>query len=86
MLSYFSSVLFATVWTVAFQAPLSLGFSRQEHWSGSPFPSLGDLLNPGIAPGSPALQADSLLSEAPGKPRLIISKDHLVKLETNSKC
>ena len=49
-------------------------------------PSLGDLLNPGIKPGSPALQADSLLSETPGKPRLIISKDHLVKLKTNSKC
>ena len=48
-----------TPWTVAHQAPLSLGFSRQEHWSGLPWPSAGDLLNPGIEPRSPALQADS---------------------------
>ena len=48
----------ATPWTVACQAPLSMGFSRQEHWSGLPFPSPGDLPNPGIEPGSPALQAD----------------------------
>ena len=52
-----------TPWTVACQAPLSLGFSRQEYWSGLPFPSPGDLPNPGIEPGSPALQADSLLTE-----------------------
>ena len=57
-----------TPWTVALQAPLSMGFSRQEYWSGLPFPSLGDLPDPGIKPGSPALQAVSLLSEAPGKP------------------
>ena len=50
-------------WTVAYQAPLSMGFSRQEYWSGLPFPSLGDLPDPGIKPGSPALQADSLLTE-----------------------
>ena len=55
--------LFATPWTVAHQALLSMGFSRQGYWSGLPFPSPGDLLNPGIEPGSPALQADSLLSE-----------------------
>ena len=54
-------------WTVAHQAPLSMGFSRQEYWSGLPFPSLGDLPKPGIEPESPALQADSLLSEPPGK-------------------
>ena len=60
--------LFATPWTVAHQAPLSMGFSRQEHWSGWPFPSPGDLPDPGIEPGSPALQADALLSEPPGKP------------------
>ena len=60
--------LFATPWTVAHQAPLSMGFSRQEHRSGLPFPSPGDLSNPGIKPGSPALQAYSLLSEPPGKP------------------
>ena len=47
--------LFATPWTVAYQAPLSMGFSRQEYWSGLPFPSPGDLPDPGIEPGSPAL-------------------------------
>ena len=47
-------------WTVACQAPLSMGFSRQEYWSRLPFPSPGDLLDPGIEPWSPALQADSL--------------------------
>ena len=52
--------LFATLWTVAFQAPLSMGLSRQEYWSGLPFPSPGDLPNQGIEPGSPALQADPL--------------------------
>ena len=59
--------LFATPWTVACQAPLSLGFSKQEYWSGLPFPSPGDLPNPGIEPGSPVLQADALPSESPGK-------------------
>ena len=54
-------------WTLAIacQASLSMGFSRQEYWSGLPFPSLGDLPDPGIEPESPALQADSLLSEQP---------------------
>ena len=62
--------LFATLWTVAYQAPLSVGFSRQEYWSGLPFPSPGDLPNPGVEPGSPALQADALSSEPPGnKPK-----------------
>ena len=61
--------LFATLWTVAFQAPLSMGFSRQESWSGLPFPSPGDLPDPGIEPRSPALQADALPSEPPGKPK-----------------
>ena len=60
--------LFETLWTVARQAPLSIGFSRQEYWSGLPFPSPGDFPNPGIEPGSPALQADTLSSEPPGKP------------------
>ena len=61
MLSLFSRVqLFVTPWTVALQAPLSMGRSRQEHWSGLPFPSLGDLPDPGIEPESPALQAESL--------------------------
>ena len=51
--------LFATPWTIAYQAPPSMGFSRQECWSGLPFPSPGDLPDPGIKPGSPALQADA---------------------------
>ena len=59
--------LFATPWTVADQVPLSMGFSRQEYWSGLPFPSPRDLPHPGIEPGSPTLQADSLPSEPPGK-------------------
>ena len=50
-------------WTVALQAPLSMGFSRQESWSGLPFPSPEDLPDPGIEPESPALQADSLPTE-----------------------
>ena len=58
--------LFVTPWTVAYQAPPSMGFSRQECWSGLPFPSPGDLPEPGIEPGSPALQADALPSEPPG--------------------
>ena len=61
--------LFATPWTVAYQAPPCMAFSRQEYWSGLPFPSPGDLPNPGIEPGSPAFQADALTSEPPGKPR-----------------
>ena len=52
--------LFATPWTVAYQVPPSMGFSRQEYWSALPFPSLGDLPDPGSEPGSPALQADAL--------------------------
>ena len=60
--------LFATPWTVAYQAPLSMGFSRQECWSGLPFPSPGDLPDPDIKPGSPTLRADALPSEPPGKP------------------
>ena len=58
--------LFVNLWTVVHQAPLSMGFPRQEYWSGLPFPSLGDLPNPGIKPASPvspALQADSLPAE-----------------------
>ena len=51
--------LFATPWTVAYQASLSMGFSRQEYWSGLPFPSPGDLPDPGIEPRSPALEADA---------------------------
>ena len=54
---------FATLWTVAHQAPLSMGFARHEYWSGLPFPPPGDLPNPGIEPESPTLQADYLLFE-----------------------
>ena len=55
-------------WTVAYQAPQSMEFSRQEYWNGLPYPSPGDLPDTGIKPGSPTLQADSLPSELPGKP------------------
>ena len=58
-----------TPWTAARQAPLSMGFSRQGYWSGLPFPSLGDLPDPGIKPRSPVLQADSLPAEPQGKPK-----------------
>ena len=57
----------ATPWTVACQTPLSMGFSRQECWSGLPFPSLGNLPDPEIEPWSPALQADCLLTKLQGK-------------------
>ena len=72
MLSHFSYVqLFVTLFTVAHQTPLSMGFSRQEYWSGLPCPSPGDLLDPGIKPTSPvipALQADSSSAGSMGKP------------------
>ena len=57
--------LFETPWTVAYQAPRSMGFSRQEYWSGLPFPSPGDLPNPGIESRSPPLEAEALTSEPP---------------------
>ena len=60
--------LFVTPWTVAYQAPHSVGFSRQEYWNGLPFPHPEDLPDPGIEPRSPTLQADALTSEPPGKP------------------
>ena len=62
--------LFATPWTVAYQASPSMGFSRQGYWSGLPFPSPGDLPDPGIEPRSPTLEADALTSEPPGKHEL----------------
>ena len=58
--------------TVAYQAPLSVGFPRQKYWSGLPFPSPGDLPNPGIKPRSPTLQRDALTSEPPEKPPTIV--------------
>ena len=66
LLSYVQ--LFATPWTVAHQASPSMGFSRQEYWSGLPFALPGDLPHPGIEPRSPALPVDALPSEPPGKP------------------
>ena len=63
--------LFATPWTVAYQASPSMGFSRQEYWSGLPFPSPGDPPDPGIKPRSPTLEADALTSEPTGKPNKI---------------
>ena len=64
--------LFGTPWTVAHLTPLSMKFSGQEYWSGLPFPSPGDIPDPGIKPRSPAMQAASLLSEPPGKPKLTV--------------
>ena len=64
--------LFAAPWTVGHQAPPSMGFSRQEYQSGLLFPSPGDLPHPGIEPGSPALQVNSLPTESPGKPIYIL--------------
>ena len=65
--------LFVTPWTVAHQAPLPMGFSRQEYWSGLPFPSPGDLPDPGIELRSPALQADALTSEPLAKPKYVFN-------------
>ena len=70
--------LFVTPWTVADQAPLSMGFSRQEYWSGLSFPSPGDLPNPGIEPRSPTLLADALLSEPSGKPSFLETSSMLI--------
>ena len=66
--------LFATLWTVVHQAPLSMGFLRQEYWSGLPFLSPGDLPDPGIKPtslASPALAGRFFTTELPGKPRSV---------------
>ena len=73
VLLFFREDSFATPWTVAHRAPLSMGFSSQEYWSGLPFPSPGDVPDPGIKPTSPALQADSLPFEPPGKITAITS-------------
>ena len=66
-----------TPWTVAHQAPLSMEFSRQEYWSGLPFPSPGDLPDPGLKPMFPTLLADSLLSESPGAGRVVLKTPFL---------
>ena len=86
MLFYFlvakSCLTLKTPWAVAHQLPLSMGYPGQEYWNGLPFPSPGDLPDPGIEPWSPTLQADALPSEPPGKPmglKLVLnwSTDHL---------
>ena len=69
MKSFSRVQLFVTPWTVAYQAPPAMEFFRQEYYSELPFPSSGDLSDPGIEPGFPALQANTLPSEPPGKPQ-----------------
>ena len=69
--------LFVTPKTVANKAPLSMGFSRPEYWSGLPCPPPGDLPNPGIKPRSPTLQVDSLPTEPSGKPKESIGERYL---------
>ena len=64
-----------TSWTVALQAPLSMGFPSQEYWSGLPFPPPGDLPDPEIEPKSPALQADSFALSCQGSPKLLITAE-----------
>ena len=76
--------LFATPWTVAYQASPSMGFSRQEYWSGVPQPSPGDLPDPGIEPWSPALEADALTSEPPGKPKVTLTAVKNFKMHSGS--
>ena len=78
--------LFATPWTVAHQASLSMDFSRQEYWSGLSFLSPGDLPDPGIKPRPPALQADSLPSESPGKPSWCLKVKVLVPQSCPTLC
>ena len=77
-----------TPWTVARQASLSKGFSRSEYWSGLPFPSPGDLPNPGIDPRSPTLKADSLPSKPSGKPYILEeeTKNKQVNKQINNIC
>ena len=76
---------FVTPWTVAYQAPLSMGFSRQEYWCGLPFPSPGNIPDPGIEPWSPALQADALLSEPPGCPYKRLWPSEMGKMDEKTK-
>ena len=66
----------AIPWTIAYQAPPSMEFSRQEYWSGLPFPSPGELPDPGVEPGSPTLQTDVSPSEPPGKPENHSGKEY----------
>ena len=77
--------LFVTPWTLAHQVLLSIGYSRQEYWSGLPCPFLGHLPDPGMEPRSPALQVDSLPSEPPGKSRRQITLYVIIYIVTNLK-
>ena len=70
--------LSATLWAVAHQAPLSVGFPRQEYWTGLPFSPPGDLLDPGIESESPALAGECFTTEPPEKPKLRLSETYLV--------
>ena len=72
--------LFVTPWTVTRQAPLSMGFSRQDYWSGLPFASPGDLPDPGIKPSSPTLQEDSLPSKPPRKSQNALAVIFIMRL------
>ena len=75
--------LFATLWTIVSQAPLSMGLSRQEYWSGLPCPSPGNLPNPGVEPKSSALQADFLPPEPPGKPFYVLEEPTIIFLSNS---
>jgi len=75
--------LFVTVWTVARQGPLSMGFSRQEYWSGLPFPSLGDLPDPETEHTSPTWQADSLPLSQLGAAKRLIRICTIIKAKEN---
>ena len=81
---------FVTPWTVARQAPLSWDFSRQEYWSGLPFPSLGDIPDPGIEPTSPASTGRFFITEPPGKPSWSLSPTKLprrmVRIQRDETC
>ena len=76
--------LFAIPWAIAYRASPSMGFSRQEYWSGVPLPSPGDLPDPGIEPWSPALEADALTSEPPGKPKVTLTAVKNFKMHSGS--
>ena len=85
LLSRFSHAqLLATTWTGAYQAPLSMGSSRQEYCSGLPFPSLGDLLNPGTEPRPPALAGRFFPSEPPGKSKGLLTEATIIPEDSNS--
>ena len=79
------SVVLDSLWTLAHQALLSIGYSREEYWSGLPCPFPGDLPDPGMEPRSPALQVDSLPSEPPGKSRRQIALYVIIYIVTNLK-